>query len=60
MTTFAKDRSKRCWQTLILDAIAELTQLTAEGPISFLLNQMSGFEDQPPADWDGAFSLTSK
>jgi hypothetical protein len=42
------------------DAITELTQLTEEGPISFLLNQMSGFEHQPPADWDGAFSLTSK
>jgi adenylate cyclase len=42
------------------DAIAELNRLSEEGPTSFLLSQMSRLGNQPPADWDGAFRLTSK
>ena len=31
-----------------------------DGPRQFLEAQMARFDDQCPADWDGAFSLTSK
>lgn len=32
----------------------------SDGPKNFLLSQMAEFQNQPPADWDGAFRLTSK
>ena len=31
-----------------------------DGPKKFLLEQMAHTDNQPPANWDGAFSLTSK
>ena len=31
-----------------------------DGPARFLLEQMSLSDNQPPADWDGSFRLTSK
>lgn len=34
--------------------------LENEGPIEFLLLRMSEHNDQPPADWDGAFRLQKK
>jgi adenylate cyclase len=40
----------------------EILQPRAETdqPTRFLLEQMAAFDNQPPADWDGAFRLTSK
>ncbi|MBP85389.1 MAG: hypothetical protein CMJ64_01520 [Planctomycetaceae bacterium] len=38
-----------------------LEQMPSEdGPSRFLLDQMAQHENQPPAEWDGAFSLSSK
>lgn len=34
--------------------------LENEGPIEFLLERMSEHDNQPPADWDGAFRLQKK
>ena len=31
-----------------------------DGPTKFLLDQMAASNGQPPADWDGAFTLTNK
>ena len=31
-----------------------------DGPKQFLIDHMNEFENTPPADWDGAFSLASK
>ena len=31
-----------------------------DGPKQFLLRNMADFNDMPPEDWDGAFTLTSK
>jgi adenylate cyclase len=42
------------------DAIIALSLLPEEGPKKFLVDQMKGFDNTPPADWDGVFSLTSK
>ena len=32
----------------------------SDGPKKFLIDHMARTNNQPPADWDGAFSLTSK
>jgi adenylate cyclase len=42
------------------DAIIALSQLPDEGPKTFLVDHMRQFDNTPPADWDGVFSLTSK
>ena len=43
------------------EAIAILQQRAeTDQPTRFLLESMAAFENQPPADWDGAFRLTSK
>lgn len=42
-------------------AIQILEQMPAQdGPRRFLLDQIVKLENQPPADWDGAFALSSK
>jgi len=41
-------------------AVEQLAALPDEGGRQFLLKQMARFGNQPPADWDGAFSLTEK
>ena len=43
------------------EAIAILQpRAETDQPTRFLLESMAAFENQPPADWDGAFRLTSK
>ena len=42
------------------EAIAQLQALPKEGPRSFLEARMAEFDNSPPADWDGAFSLAKK
>lgn len=37
-----------------------LNGLADEGPKEFLLGHMAEFNNEPPADWDGAFSLAKK
>jgi hypothetical protein len=32
----------------------------SDGPKKFLISQMAAFNNKPPPDWDGAFSLESK
>jgi adenylate cyclase len=42
-------------------AIASLARLPDEhGPTQFLLRQMAEWDNRPPENWDGAFSLKSK
>lgn len=41
-------------------AIAKLKACPDEGPVQFLLARMSDYNNTPPADWDGAFSLANK
>lgn len=43
------------------DAIDQLAQLPdSDGPKKFLIRHMSAFDNAPPPDWDGVFSLSSK
>ena len=42
------------------EAIDQLQSLPEEGPRSFLEARMAEFDNSPPADWDGAFSLAKK
>ena len=42
------------------DAIVTLSQMTDDGAADFLLRHMSQHNNEPPADWDGAFTMTSK
>jgi len=44
------------WET----ALQTLNELPAEGPRQFLLNQMQQYNNTPPADWDGVFTLQQK
>ena len=37
-----------------------LQEAPAGGPKQFLIDRMAEFQNAPPPDWDGAFSLTSK
>jgi adenylate cyclase len=41
-------------------AIGQLTALPDDGAKEFLINHMAEFNNDPPADWDGAFSLDKK
>ncbi len=41
-------------------ACEQLASLPDEGPKTFLLQKMAKTNNQPPADWDGAFSLVEK
>ena len=41
-------------------AIKLLGSIPDDGPKQFLLRHMAEFQNTPPSDWDGAFSLTSK
>ena len=41
-------------------ALEALNSIPDDGPKAFLLKHMSRFDNQPPADWDGAFSLAEK
>lgn len=41
-------------------ARATLADCSDDGPKAFLLDWMARFENTPPADWDGAFSLADK
>ncbi len=41
-------------------ALDALNSIPDDGPKAFLLKQMSRFDNTPPADWDGAFSMTEK
>ncbi|MFP6763684.1 MAG: hypothetical protein VB858_08700, partial [Planctomycetaceae bacterium] len=42
------------------EAIRTLNELPAGGPQQFLLDQMQSFENTPPPDWDGIFTLHRK
>ena len=42
------------------EAIRILDQLPDGGPKAFLLEHMGDTNNEPPSDWDGAFSLTKK
>ena len=41
-------------------ALATLKPLPEDGPRGFLEARMGDFDNTPPAEWDGAFSLTEK
>lgn len=41
-------------------AIGQLNALPDDGAKEFLINHMADFNNEPPADWDGAFSLAKK
>lgn len=41
-------------------AIEQLNALPDDGAKEFLINHMADFNNEPPADWDGAFSLAKK
>lgn len=41
-------------------AIDQLNALPDDGAKDFLINHMADFNNEPPADWDGAFSLANK
>lgn len=41
-------------------AIEQLAALPDDGAKEFLINHMAEFNNEPPADWDGAFSLDKK
>ena len=42
------------------EAIKALNACTKEGPVEFLLKHMKDYDNTPPDDWDGAFSLANK
>lgn len=41
-------------------ALAAFEQYPDEGPKTFLLNWMKRYDNKPPSDWDGGFSLVAK
>jgi len=38
----------------------QLNALPDDGAKEFLINHMADFNNEPPTDWDGAFSLAKK
>jgi len=41
-------------------AVEQLNALPDDGAKEFLINHMADFNNEPPVDWDGAFSLAKK
>ncbi len=41
-------------------AIADFGSYPDEGPKTFLIDWMARYENKPPDDWDGGFSLVAK
>ena len=41
-------------------AVAAFAEYPDEGPKTFLLDWMKRYDNKPPEDWDGGFSLVAK